>query len=498
MSWGLLKPRQVTGPISRIICCAFYSPPNSKKKTKLIEHLSSVLQDLLLDHTSAAVIISGDRNDLSINRLLSVDPNLRQIVKHFTHGTKILDVILTNIGMFYNEPIIVDPIPVDDPTKGVPSDHRGVVVNPIVDAAHPPQRTKRTKVFRIMPDSLINKFGEKICNMSWDFLTSELSSTELTEQFQSTMSLMIDNSFPQKTMTMTDSDQPWVTQDLKRLKRVRSREFCRHGRSPRYARLKNEFEVKETDAVKKYTDKIIEEVRNGSKSSCYKALRKLGVRAGDVKDEIFTLPEHIKKNLSEQESVEQIADYFSNISQEYEPLNIEDLPPNVRHAILSAKDDPDIPILEPHEVYEKIMKTKKPASILKGDIPKKLVQLFAPEMALPVSKIYNKITKTAEYPRQWVEESQFPIGKVHPPSSEDDLRPISKTFFYSKVYESFIGEWLLPIIRPFMDPGQYGIKGSSIVHYLIKFLHFIHSTLDLKQPHAVLNTKIVGNNLLVG
>ena len=54
------------------------------------------------------------------------------------------------------------------------------------------------------------------------------------------------------------------------------------------------------------------------------------------------------------------------------------------------------------------------------------------------------------------------------------------------VYESFIGEWILPFISPFMDPGQYGIKGSSIVHYLIKFLHFIHSSLDLKQPHAVL------------
>ena len=30
------------------------------------------------------------------------------------------------------------------------------------------------------------------------------------------------------------------------------------------------------------------------------------------------------------------------------------------------------------------------------------------------------------------------------------------------------------------------MKGSSIVHYLIKFLHFIHSSLDLNQPHAVL------------
>ena len=314
VSWGLLKPRQVTGPISKIICCAFYSPPNSKKKTKLIEHMSSVLQDLLLDHPGAAVIISGDRNDLSIERLLSVDPNLRQIVKHFTHGTKILDVILTNIGMFYNEPIIVDPVPVDNPANGVPSDHRGVIVNPIVDASHPPHRSKSTKIFRPMPDSLINKFGEEMCNMSWDSLSSELSSTQMTDIFQSSMSIMIDNHFPLKSITITESDQPWITQELKRLKRVRSQEFCRNGRSSRYFQLKNEFEVKQVDAVKKYTDKIIDEVRNGSKLSCYKALRKLGVRAGDIKDDIFTLPEHIENNLSEQESAEKIPDYFSNIS----------------------------------------------------------------------------------------------------------------------------------------------------------------------------------------
>ena len=302
VAWGLLKPRQVTGPISKIVCCAFYSPPNSRKKTKLIEHLSSILQDLLLDHPGAGVIISGDRNDLSIDRLLSIDPSLRQIVKKFTHGRKILDVVLTNIWMFYNEPIIVEPVPVDDTSNGVPSDHSGVVIKPIIDAAHPPLRTKSTKVFRPMPDSLINKFGEQICNLSWDFLSSELSSTELTELFQTKMSSIIDDHFPLKTITLTDLDKPWITQDLKRLKRIRRREFCRHGRSQRYKQLKKEFEIKQIDAVKKYTDKIIEEVRDGTRSSSYKALRKLGVRTGDIKEDLFILPEHEEIKLSEQQS----------------------------------------------------------------------------------------------------------------------------------------------------------------------------------------------------
>ena len=44
----------------------------------------------------------------------------------------------------------------------------------------------------------------------------------------------------------------------------------------------------------------------------------------------------------------------------------------------------------------------------------------------------------------------------------------------------------MPIIKLFLDPGQCGIKGFSITHCLIKLLHFVHSNLDLKKPHAVL------------
>ena len=49
-----------------------------------------------------------------------------------------------------------------------------------------------------------------------------------------------------------------------------------------------------------------------------------------------------------------------------------------------------------------------------------------------------------------------------------------------------MAEWLIPIIQPFLDPGQCGLKGLSITHYLIKILHFTQSTLDKRQPHAVL------------
>ena len=84
-------------------------------------------------------------------------------------------------------------------------------------------------------------------------------------------------------------------------------------------------------------------------------------------------------------------------------------------------------------------------------------------------------------------EYQLAIPKVYPPLSEDDTRNIASTAFFSKVYESFIGDWISPFIEPNLDRGQCGgLKGSFISHYLVRLLHFVHGYLDLRQPHVVL------------
>ena len=70
--------------------------------------------------------------------------------------------------------------------------------------------------------------------------------------------------------------------------------------------------------------------------------------------------------------------------------------------------------------------------------------------------------------------------------SEDELRNLSKAPFLSKVYESLVADWLLPIIQPYLYPEQCGLKGLSITHYLITILHITHSILDLKKHHNVL------------
>ena len=131
--WGLLKPKNSTGKITKIIVCSFYSPPKSKKKTALVDHMTMTIQALRLTYPQAGFIISGDRNDLSLAQLTSIDTSLKQIVRKVTRGPKILTVVLTDLHHYYCEADIIPPIDVDNSEcDGVPSDHNGVVVTPLL------------------------------------------------------------------------------------------------------------------------------------------------------------------------------------------------------------------------------------------------------------------------------------------------------------------------------------------------------------------------------
>ena len=150
-------------------------------------------------------------------------------------------------------------------------------------------------------------------------------------------------------------------------------------------------------------------------------------------------------------------------------------------------DRADIPEVTEHMVYEKIRKAKKPNSTAPGDLPKRIVEEFSVELALPATIIFNKSLQSLEYPSNWKKEYATPIKKVTDPEDNNDLRLISLTKFLSKVFEGFIAEWILHIVGPQLDPGQFGgLRGNSITHYLIHLINFILSNQESTSPVAVL------------
>ena len=159
--WGLLKPKTVIGGISKVILCSFYSPPASRKKSALIDHMSVTINKLKVIHPTANFIIAGDKNDLNENLILSLSPSFRQIVQKPTRKNKTLEIVITDLHRLYQEPFIVPPVPVDNGAGGVPSDHFGLIVIPLNNTSTP-HCSKKTKVVRPIKQSSLDSFGQHI------------------------------------------------------------------------------------------------------------------------------------------------------------------------------------------------------------------------------------------------------------------------------------------------------------------------------------------------
>ena len=67
--------------VKSIIAIAFYSPPKSKKKSQVLDHIITTCQMLICKYPDAGLFIGGDRNDLQITPILVAILRLKQIMK---------------------------------------------------------------------------------------------------------------------------------------------------------------------------------------------------------------------------------------------------------------------------------------------------------------------------------------------------------------------------------------------------------------------------------
>ena len=163
------------------------------------------------------------------------------------------------------------------------------------------------------------------------------------------------------------------------------------GRFQDIYRLKEAYDQKYEKAAADYLDKAVRSLKEDDPGKAYRCLKMMGAQPGDYLDEgTFTLSSHSDNNLSAEESIERIAQHFAKISQEFEPLHYDLLP--------AVKSESDLPIIEDHDVYQKILKQKKPKSCVPGDLPRRVVKEFTPELAAPAGMIFRSILKTGNGP----------------------------------------------------------------------------------------------------
>ena len=156
--WCILTPKNIThdSKIQKIACCSIYSKPNSRKKTLLLDHISEAFNILSAKYVRGLhFVLAGDTNDLNLNPILSLSPNLVQIVTDWTRldPPAILDPIIMTLSHLYQEPLCLDPLDADPETNGKQSDHRIVISKPISVINNKCSRQTRIVKFRPFPQS---------------------------------------------------------------------------------------------------------------------------------------------------------------------------------------------------------------------------------------------------------------------------------------------------------------------------------------------------------
>ena len=151
------------------------------------------------------------------------------------------------------------------------------------------------------------------------------------------------------------------------------------------------------------------------------------------------------QGLTNKQGAQLIAEHFASVSNQYSPLDNKQLP-----CYLPAEAPQQ---LSEHDVYERIKKQKKTKTTLPIDIPYQLKKEFAPELTTPVTNIINGSLMYQVFPDIWKNEWVTPAPKIVNPKELTDLRKISCTSDFGKLFEGILKDWILEDILSKFDIG---------------------------------------------
>ena len=104
-------------------------------------------------------------------------------------------------------------------------------------------------------------------------------------------------------------------------------------------------------------------------------------------------------------------------------------------------------------------------------------------MAAPLASIFNSSLREGMLPELWKTANIVPIPKKSPPTVvEKDVCPISLTLIVSKVFESMVLKWVDHVIRPKLEPRQFGsISRTCTTDALVEMVHQWYEATDTRQ-----------------
>ena len=317
----------VAGQSRKIVCVAAYLPPGytKTKGEKALEFISDTVVDLKRRYNDPYIIVGGDFNQWNIEEALLDFADIREVDVGNTRGDRSIDKIFTNAARSVISSGTLAPLQTDDDSDEPvrQSDHR---------VAYCSMEIKKKKTFtwekysyrHFSPES-IKLFKDWIIMHDWAEVFGAEGSNKKADAYQKTVVAAIERFFPLKTTRRRSTDLPWLNRKtLKRIDR-RKRLFWQNG-------------GKRTEAWREEKVRIEDIVRQRKKE--YLKTQKGHILADDASRNFF---KHVKNfntiekpkqfdvrellpGKNDVEVTETLAEYFNRVSQEFDPLQPNEIP----------------------------------------------------------------------------------------------------------------------------------------------------------------------------
>ena len=209
-------------------------------------------------------ILLGDFNKLNTTRLRT-GYDLKQLVKFPTRGNNILDIVLTNLSTFF-----------DQPTKRAPfglSDHMSIEINPIVHSKTR-ENTVVVKVRDLRPSSRLamRQYLEQVDMPG--MLNRVKSCDEKTLLLQTIVNTGMDYILPLRGKKSKANDPPWMNLTLSNLIRNRQKAL-NQGNIDEFKRLRNHVNRKRKSCRAKYYESSVQHLKQCKPSNWWKEVKRL-------------------------------------------------------------------------------------------------------------------------------------------------------------------------------------------------------------------------------
>ena len=401
----------VKGLGRKVLVVACYLPPNLTpgRAEQCMDFISDAVMEGKRRYKDPLVFVAGDFNQWHIEDYLMDYGDLREVQVGPTRGGRSIDRIFCNGSRMVTEAGTLEPLETEEGSK---SDHK-VAFCKLAVLKHKTFRWE-TYTYRRYTVEAEEAFKNWIVFHDWAEVYQAHGSNDKTRAYQNTLAMAVDSFFPLKTTRRKSTDLPWMTKGIQKLIKNRKRLYVAEG-GDSWREEKQRIEDIIKTRKRSYMDNQKEHLLAKDASRIF--FKHVKNFAAFEKPPVFDV-RSLLPGRTDMEVATCLAEYFNKVSREFDPLEPSDIP---------FTKDSGLPTLREFEVAKRIKTFRKPKSMVPGDIFPDLMTKFSDFFALPLTDIYNEITRSSVWPLQWKREFVTVIPKKNNPESLGDLRNISCT-----------------------------------------------------------------------